>query len=152
MKSRRVVAAFAPAVLTSMAVVATAPPASADPLPTAHADIGVSYPTPTTFHVCAGGLADTTGEWVLEIDGLRGDGTQIHYAQTGFGPTFSTCVSPDISTHGTQAGNFEATLSFAHIPPIDTTSVQTSATSGLVALAAEEVDWTPQQDSNGVGM
>ncbi len=151
MNDRRVRAIAASTLLAAGTCATGIPSAVADPLPTAHASVGVTYPTTTTFHVCAGGIADSTGEWVFEVDGTRGDGTQIHYQQTGFGPTFDTCISPDVSTNGIEDGCFTATLFFGHIPPIDTTGVQTSATPELVAVASEETEWTPQQNSAGFG-
>lgn len=153
MNHRRVFAVVAGALLAAGSCVSVAPPAAADPLPTAHAAVGVTYPSPTTFHVCAAGSNDSgTGEWLFEVDGLRGDGTQIHYAEITFGSGFSDCVFPDISTNGTQDGEFLATLFFAHIPPIDGSGTQTSTTPEYVALASEETDWTPQQNSAGFGM
>jgi hypothetical protein len=150
MRNRRVVAAVVSAVMASMPIVAVATPATADPLPTGYADIGVTYPSTTTFKVCPVGLTDGTGEWVFEVDGLRSDGTQIHSEQGGFGASFATCVY--ISTNGSSAGTFFATLSFARIgQPIDANGVQTSTIPEFVALAGEEGDWTPAQDSNGFG-
>lgn len=150
--NRRVLGAVTSALLAVGTCIAAASPAAADPLPTAHASIGVAYPSPTTFHVCAGGLADGTGDWLFEVNGLRADGSQIHYEQSGFGSSFDTCVYPDISTGGTADGSFEATLSFAHIPPIEMNGVQTNSVQEFVALAGVEVHWTPQQNANGFGM
>lgn len=131
-----------------------ASPAFADPLPTAHAAVGVGYPTPSTFHVCATGRDDTggTGEWLFEIAGLRGDGTQIQHEEGAFGGSFSSCVSPDISTNGTQDGSFVACLSFTHMPPIDASGTQSTTVPELAAIACQVVDWTPQQNTNGFGM
>ena len=154
MNRRRIATVVASALRATGTFLAAAPPAAAGTLPTAHASIGVGYPTTTTFHVCAGGVADNgIGEWLFEIDGLRSDGTQIHYEQGGFGASFDNCVSPNISTNGTPDGNFDATLYYARIgSPVDATSGQTTDVPELVAVAGTEVDWTPQQNSNGFGM
>jgi len=154
MSRRRVLAIATSTLLAAGIWVSVASPAAADPLPgTAHAAIGVTYPSLTTFHVCAAGRDDAggTGEWVFRIEGLRGDGTQIQFQETTFGTAFNDCAYPDISTGATQDGCAIATLLFAHIPPIDTTGTQTTTTPELVAVAVEVIDWTPQQNNSGFG-
>lgn len=153
MSCRRVLAFVASTLLSGGFFVSVeAPPAAADPL-TAQAAIGVTYPSPTTFHVCAAGRDDSggTGEWVFRIEGLRGDGTEIQFQETTFGSSFSDCAYPDISTNGTQDGCAFATLLFAHIPPIDATGTQTSGTPEPVGVAGDVIDWTPQQNDSGFG-
>jgi hypothetical protein len=158
MNRRRVRTFLVGVLLVAATSFAGSTPAAAGTLPTAHAGIGVGYPTTTTFHVCASGSNDDgfVGEWVLEIHGMRSDGSLIEYQDGGWGATYNTCVSPNISTNGTLAGSFNATLLYAHIGPSGAASAQATGNPELTAVAVEVVDWNaawnPPQNNEGFGM
>src|SRR5438132_924864 len=79
MRHRRFRTAAASTLLAAGLIVSIATAAIAGMLPTAHAAIGVTFPTSTTFRVCPSGFTDDggTGEWLFQATGLRADGTPI---------------------------------------------------------------------------
>ncbi|MDQ1685586.1 MAG: hypothetical protein QOC82_2323 [Frankiaceae bacterium] len=139
MRAHRLVATAVGVVLTA-GIVSGSPTASAGTSQIAHADIEISY-NAYAFTVCALGVvahgAPVAGEWRLDIDGLRSDGTPIRMHLIGTGAKFRPgCLA--VSNYGAAHGAFTATLSFA-----GTDSASINTVPDVVAAAGAEASWNP---------
>ncbi|MDQ1698995.1 MAG: hypothetical protein QOG34_858 [Frankiaceae bacterium] len=139
MKTRRVLASVVGLVLVGSFGTCIPTARAARPL-IAHADVEVGY-NAYAFTVCATGSlahgAPVAGEWRLDIDGLRSDGTPIRMHLVGTGAKFHPgCLA--VSNYGAAHGAFTATLSFA-----GTDSASINTVPDVVAAAGAEASWNP---------